>query len=154
MASDSANDATGGWLSPAEMAEACDVTVDTLRYYEREHLLASVSRSRGGQRRYQTDDVAWVKVLRCLRVTALPIREMRRFAQLVRAGDAGVGERLNLLREHRAEVERQLIAMQDALTTIDHKIEWYAQELDRIPHVDTHGVSTTPTLGGRGIRAS
>ena len=145
---------TSGWLSPAEMAEACDVTTDTRRYYERERLLVSVSRSRGGQRRYSADDVAWVKVLRCLRVTALPIREMRRFAELVRSGDAGVQGRLDLLKEHRGEVQRQIDAMHDALTTIDHKIEWYAQELDRTPPVDTHGVSTTPTLGGRGIRAS
>jgi DNA-binding transcriptional MerR regulator len=149
-----ASDRATSWLSPAEMAEECDVSTDTLRYYEREQLLVSVSRSRGGQRRYSADDVGWVKVLRCLRVTALPIREMRRFAEFVRAGDAGVEGRLALLRQHRAEVERQIHAMQDALATIDRKIDWYQRDMDRVPDVDTRGVSTTPTLGGKGIRAS
>jgi DNA-binding transcriptional MerR regulator len=148
------SDREAAWLSPAEMAEVCDVSSDTLRYYERENLIVSVSRTRGGQRRYSAEDVAWIKVLRCLRVTALPIREMRRFADLVRAGDAGVQDRLELLRQHRAEVERQLKEMQDALVTIGHKIQWYEQELHRTPDVDTRGVSTTPTLRGRGKRAS
>ncbi len=154
MTTDSTQTGPARWLSPAEMAEACDVSTDTLRYYERERLLASVERSHGGQRRYSVEDVSWVKVLRCLRVTALPIREMRRFAELVRSGDAGVVDRLELLKQHRSEVERQLAAMRDALRTIDHKIEWYEHELSGIPSVDTQGITTTPTLRGRGVRST
>ncbi len=65
-------------LAPADMAAACGATIDTLRYYEREGLLDPIARTGGGQRRYRATDVAWVEILRCLRVTALPIREMRR----------------------------------------------------------------------------
>lgn len=140
-------------LSPAEMADATGVSVDTLHYYEREGLLDPITRTSGGQRRYSSEDVAWVEVLRCLRVTAMPVREMRRFAELVRAGDSGVPERLALLREHRANVVRQLAELTDALTMIDHKIDWYSQSLASTPPVDTNGVTTTPTLRGRGARA-
>ncbi len=145
-------DASQG-LSPAEMADATGVSVDTLRYYEREGLLDPIERTSGGRRRYSTDDVAWVEVLRCLRVTAMPVREMRRFAELVRAGDSGIPERLELLREHRADVVRQVAALADALAMIDHKIDWYSQSLASTPPVDTNGVTTTPTLRGRGARA-
>ncbi len=140
------------WLSPSEMSAACDVTTDTLRYYEREGLLDSISRSDGGQRRYSVDDVAWVRVLRCLRVTALPIRDMRRFAELVRQGDSAIPARLELLSAHRVRVVEQIEALHDAITMIDHKIEAYTDALSSIPETDTEGVSTMPTLGGQGAR--
>lgn len=116
-------------ITPAEMAEACDVTIDTLRYYEREGLLHAVGRTSGNQRRYRADDVAWVQVLRCLRVTDMPIRDMRTFAELVRAGDAAIPERMALLEEHRRTVVAQIERLHEALATIDHKIEAYAERL-------------------------
>ncbi len=136
-----------------EMAERCGVSAETLRYYEREGLLDGVARSDGNQRRYSAEDVAWVGVLRCLRVTAMPIREMKRFAELVRLGDAGLAERVELLESHRDEVLAQRAALDDALAMIDHKIEVYTQSLSGLPPVDTAGVSTTPTLGGCGVRS-
>lgn len=146
------NQGTGELLSPMEMAERCGVSTETLRYYEREGLLGQVHRNRGNQRRYDADDVAWVKVLRCLRVTAMPIREMKRFAELVRLGDAGMAARVEVLQAHRAEVIEQRAALDDALAMIDHKIEVYTSTLEAIPAADTSGVTTTPTIGGRGIR--
>ncbi|MEO1063445.1 MAG: MerR family transcriptional regulator [Actinomycetota bacterium] len=116
-------------LSPAEMAEACDVTVDTLRYYEREGLLDTIERSPGGQRRYTAHDVAWVQLLRCLRVTALPIRDMRRFAELMRLGDVAIPERVELLQEHRRSVVQQMDELRAALTRIDEKLTTYGRIL-------------------------
>ncbi len=140
------------WFSPSEMAARCGVSTETLRYYEREGLLTEVARSPSNQRRYSPDDVAWVEVLRCLRVTALPIREMRRFAELVRLEEDGLEERIALLAAHRLDVIAQREALDDALRMIDHKIEVYTATLDAVPEVDTNVVLTTPTLGGRGIR--
>jgi DNA-binding transcriptional MerR regulator len=114
-------------LTPSEMAAQCGVTVDTLRYYEREGLLDVIDRTDGGQRRYSSNDVAWVSILRCLRVTAMPIRDMRRFAELVRAGDSAIPGRLELLANHRATVVRQLEELGVALEMIDHKIEAYSR---------------------------
>ncbi len=148
------NEQTTEWLSPMQMADRCGVPAETLRYYEREGLLDQVHRNDGNQRRYSADDVAWVGVLRCLRVTAMPIREMKRFAELVRVGEAGVPERLELLRSHRQQVLEQRAALDDALAMIDHKIDIYSTAVAPVTDADTDGVTTTPTLGGRGIRTS
>lgn len=145
------NDRAAEYLSPAEMAERCSVSIDTLRYYEREGLLTAVERTAGGQRRYGSADVAWVQILRCLRTTALPIREMKRFAELVRRGDEAIPERAELLRAHRKDVVQQIAALQDALETIDHKIATYSAIVDGIPEV-ADVPDTNPTLGGKGVR--
>lgn len=140
------------WLTPKEMATRCGVSPETLRYYEQEGLLNVVARNAGNQRRYDADDVAWVEVLRCLRVTALPIHELKRFAELVRQGNDGLAGRIDLLKAHRREVLAQRRALDGALKMIDHKIDVYAQQLDSVPPVDTHGVNTTLTLRGQGVR--
>lgn len=128
MPSTNAGSAT---LTPAEMADECDVSIDTLRYYEREGLLDPVERTAGNQRRYSPGDIAWVQVLRCLRVTEMPIRDLRRFADLVRQGDDGIADRLALLEAHRAEVLRRMDELRVALDTIDHKIEVYRDATSR-----------------------
>ena len=55
----------------------------------------------------------------------MPVREVRRYAELVRAGDGNEDERLTLLRVHRERVRAQLAAMADHLEAIDMKIGYY-----------------------------
>ncbi len=145
---------TNEFLTPAEMAAACSVSVDTLRYYEREGLLDDIARTSGGQRQYSSNDVAWVQVLRCLRATAMPIREMRAFAELVREGEAALADRLDLLANHRKRIVDQVAVLHDALELVDHKIEAYTAVLAGTPKVENAGQTRNPTLDGKGIRAS
>ena len=140
-------------LTPAEMALACDVTIDTLRYYEKQGLLDPVERTAAGQRRYSVDDVAWVAVLRCLRVTAMPIREMRRFADLVRRGDEAIPERLAILRDHRADVVAKIADLHRAVEVIDEKIDAYRQAISAPPEVELDPDDRQPTLDGKGARS-
>ncbi len=146
------DESTAESLSPMEMAARCGVSTETLRYYEREGLLNPIGRTDGNQRRYRPDDAAWVAVLRCLRASAMPVREMKRFAELVRSGQDGLPGRVELLRSHRAQVIEQRTALDDALELIDHKIEVYSEALSHVPDADKGGVETTPTIGGQGIR--
>lgn len=61
------------------------LSVDTLRYYERQGLIPSVARTPGGQRRYAQKDLPRLSFLLNLRATGMPIATMRRFVQLRRA---------------------------------------------------------------------
>lgn len=60
----------------------------------------------------------------------MPIRTIRRYAELVRAGDGNELERLALLREHRREVRAQLAEVRRHLAFIDRKISFYEDTLD------------------------
>ena len=55
----------------------------------------------------------------------MPIRRIREYAELVRAGDGNEAERLALLETHREAVLEQLDAIRRNLEAIDHKIEIY-----------------------------
>ena len=119
-------------LTIAETAARTGLTAHTLRYYERDGLmLSSVDRAVSGHRRYSDRDLAWIEMITRLRSTGMPIRDVRRYADLVRAGDGNEAERLELLKAHRERVEAQLAEVTGHLRAIDHKIGIYEGKLER-----------------------
>jgi DNA-binding transcriptional MerR regulator len=115
----------------AEAAERSGLTAHTLRYYERDGLLlAPVDRSATGHRRYSEHDLTWINLVTCLRGTGMPIRDVRRYADLVRGGDGNEQERLALLRDHRAKVLAQLAEVTAHLGAIDRKIGIYVDRVE------------------------
>jgi DNA-binding transcriptional MerR regulator len=118
-------------LTIAEAASRTGLTAHTLRYYERDGLmLAPVDRAVSGHRRYADRDLTWIEMITRLRSTGMPIRDVRRYAELVRAGDGNEAERLALLNAHRERVEAQLAQVSAHLRAIDHKIGIYEGKLE------------------------
>jgi len=117
-------------LSIAEAARRTGVSVHTLRYYERAGLVVTaVDRTTSGRRRYHQLDLDWIVICTRLRATGMPIRTIRRYAELVSAGPGNEQERLVLLEAHRAEVTARLARTREHLKLIDHKIDVYRGRL-------------------------
>ena len=114
-------------LSISEAAEASGLSAHTLRYYERTGLLAPVSRNGSGHRRYREADLQQITFLTKLRATGMPIREVRRYAELMKAGDATNEERLALLEAHRDVVLAGLEETARNLELIEWKINFYKE---------------------------
>ena len=113
-------------LSIAEAARRTGVSVHTLRYYERAGLVVTpVDRTQSGRRRYHAEDLKWISICTKLRSTGMPIKAIRRYAQLVSSGPGNEQERLALLEAHRADVTAKLAEVQEHLKLIDHKIDVY-----------------------------
>jgi DNA-binding transcriptional MerR regulator len=117
-------------LTIAEAARRTCVSVHTLRYYERAGLVVTaVDRTAGGRRRYHQLDLDWIIICTRLRATGMPIRTIRRYAELVAAGPGNEQERLELLEAHQADVMAKLAEVQDCLKLVDHKIDVYRGRL-------------------------
>ena len=113
-------------LSISDMAAETGLTTSTLRYYEQEGLLlAHPDRASSTHRRYPPSMVTWLTFITKLRSTGMPIRDIRRYAELARRGDDTTPERLALLVEHRGRVLEQLAEVQRSLAAIDYKIATY-----------------------------
>ena len=119
-------------LSIADAAAVSGLTAHTLRYYERDGLmLDSVGRAPSGHRRYTERDLTWIRLITRLRSTGMPIREIRAYAALVRAGDGNEAERLALLRAHRERVLARLVEVRENLEAIEFKVDLYEARLAR-----------------------
>ena len=106
------------------------MSVDTLRYCERDGLLLRpVPRGGSGHRRYEEVDLRWVELVTRLRSTGMPIRDVRRYADLVRAGAGNEADRLAVLTAHRDQVLRQLAEVTAHLASIETKIATYEDRL-------------------------
>ena len=113
-------------VSIADAARRTGVSVHTLRYYERAGLVVTaIDRTSGGRRRYRQLDLDWIKVCTKLRATGMPIKTIRRYAELVSAGHGNEQERLALMEAHRADVMARLAELEENLKLIDHKIDVY-----------------------------
>jgi DNA-binding transcriptional MerR regulator len=117
-------------LSISDAADATGVSAHTLRYYERAGLMLDpVPRGASSHRRYTEDQIAWVTLLTKMRSTGMPIRRIREYAELARAGEGTEAARLALLEEHRDAVLAQLEEVRANLVAIETKIEIYRERL-------------------------
>lgn len=116
-------------LTISAAAEASGLSIDTLRYYEKEGLtLHRPGRSSSGQRRYTEENVRWLDTLVMLRRTGMPIRGIKAFVELYRV-DGSEADRLAILEAHRMHVIEKLVEVQTHLDAINRKIDYYKTQV-------------------------
>lgn len=114
-------------LTIQQVAAATGLSVHTLRYYERCHLIAPINRAANGHRRYSARDIRWIEFLNRLRLTGMPIRQMQEYATLMREYPDSFQQRRQLLTAHREVVAEQIQQLQENLAIIDWKIQHYSE---------------------------
>ncbi|HEY3869377.1 MAG TPA: MerR family transcriptional regulator [Actinocrinis sp.] len=117
-------------LSIGQVAAKSGLSVHTLRFYEREGMFAEpVRRDASGRRVYTADDVEWLSICTSFRASGMPLTEIRRYAELVKAGSGNEAERLALLRRHRERVDEQLSALTRCREVISYKVGVYEERV-------------------------
>ncbi|WP_431919405.1 MerR family transcriptional regulator [Micromonospora wenchangensis] len=114
-------------LSVGEAAARVGLTTYTLRWYEQEGLVAPVGRDSAGRRRYTEADLNWLVLLTRLRRTGMPVRDMRRYAELARQGDRTRAARRALFEAHRVRVLARMAELEEDLKVLNYKIETYGR---------------------------
>ena len=109
-----------------EMAKILNTTPSTLRYYDKEGLLPFVERSESGIRMFKDSDYEWLLVIDCLKNTGMGIKDIKRFIEMVIAGDSTIKERLHMIIRQRESVKEQMAKLQQTLDTLDYKVWYYS----------------------------
>ena len=110
-----------------EASKVTGLSAHTLRYYERVGLIHPIAREENTRRCYSADDLGWIDFLTKLRATGMPIREMRRYAELQRQGEESLPERVEMLKALRDQVEEHIHELNENLKLVHYKIEVYGQ---------------------------
>lgn len=116
-----------GGLTVARMAERTGVSAHMLRYYERAGLIRPVRRSTGNHRRYQPEDVEWLRFLLRLRETGMPISRMRRYAELRAEGASTLRARMDMLADHHEHLRARIAALTDHERALKTKVAAYEE---------------------------
>jgi DNA-binding transcriptional MerR regulator len=111
-----------------DLAEALGVTVDTLRYYEREGLLPPIDRTAGGFREYSEDTAHRLQFIKQARALGLSLREIR---QLVDPENCRCSAVRQLLAERLADVDRRMRDLASFRKTLKSALVRCEETLDR-----------------------
>ncbi len=110
-------------LSIKDVQEQTGVSAHTLRYYEKAGLLNSIRRLTNGRRFYTEFDIEWIKTLKLLRSTGMPIQKMLDLARLKDEGDISIEKRIAYFKAYQTELREQISMREEAIKTMDKKIK-------------------------------
>lgn len=118
-------DMTKDKLTIQDVAKATGLSAHTLRYYERIGLIHPIGREQNTRRCYSADDIGWIEFLLKLKATGMSIKDMQKYAELQRQGEATLPERVEMLKALRDQVEGRLDELNEHLRLVYYKIEIY-----------------------------
>jgi DNA-binding transcriptional MerR regulator len=112
-------------MTIAEVSKHYELSIDTLRYYERAGLIPPVRRGKGGIRDYSDKDIEWVGFIKCMRIANIPIEALVEYVNLFKEGKGTQESRKALLAEQRDRLAEQIAKLQTILEKLDFKIANY-----------------------------
>lgn len=112
-------------------AEMFDLSVDTLRYYERVGVIPPVHRNKSGYREYSTNDLNWIYLAKNLRNAGLSVESLVEFANLAQLrGKQDVEEsQKQILFDQLEELDQKITEMQEVRELLLYKIETYDEHI-------------------------
>ena len=73
----------------------------TIRFYEKNGLIPNQRRSSDGRRLFDEDDLEWMRFVERLKVSGMPIKEIREYIGLYLEGDSTIEARRRIVYERR-----------------------------------------------------
>lgn len=116
--------------SISEVAKELNLTVYTLRYYDKEGLMPFVERTASGTRLFKESDIAALKVIECLKSTGMTIKEIKTFIDWCSEGDSTLQQRYDMFVDRKAHVVAQMEELMKTMEVIEHKCLYYKTALD------------------------
>ena len=116
-------------MNISQVSKKYGLSVDTLRYYEKEGLIPPVHRNESGLRDYTEQDCGWVEFIKCMRSAGLSIDTLREYITLYFKGNRTLQKRKNLLIAERDKLQARLKEMQGTLERLDYKIRVYEEKI-------------------------
>lgn len=118
-----------GKITIKEVSRRYGITQDALRYYERAGMIPPVTRTAGGMRDYQDEDLSWVELALCMRSAGLSVEAISEYVRLARLGDGTIRDRLALLKEQRTGLLERQDQIAQTLERLNYKIARYEEAL-------------------------
>ena len=111
--------------SIGEVSELLNISISTLRYYDKEGLLPLINRTSGNIRVFEETDIECLKMIECLKTTGLPLKDIKTFFEWCEEGDSTIEKRYQLFLEQKEKTEQQIASLQKALDHVNYKCEYY-----------------------------
>ncbi len=134
-------------LKIGELASAAVVSADTLRFYEREGLIAPTTKSAAGYRLYDDDAVVRIRFIKQARECGFTLVEIQQLLVLRNQSEACCGDVRKRAIEKKLQVEGKIKALKAMSKALDRLIAGCGDEthpIDRCPILTALEQATAP----------
>lgn len=111
-----------------QVSKMMGLPISTLRYYDREGLLPDLKRH-GNTRRFDENDLEALRVIECLKLSGLEIKDIRQFMAWAEQGAETYSLRKQLFEERREAVEAEMRRLRKSLDMIEFKCWYYERAI-------------------------
>ena len=122
--------------SIGEFSKLINISIYTLRYYEKNNLISPKRDERNGRRIYNEKDISWINFIKRLKDTRMPIKDIQKYSYLREIGQSTLSQRLELLENHKENLETEIKSLNDNLEKLEHKIQYYKNEINKFKQGD------------------
>ena len=115
------------------MKETCKqvgMNYETLKFYCNKGLIPNVKRDKNNYRIFDDNNINWIKSLSCLKKCGMSLDEMKKYLDLCLKGQSSIPERKAMLDKKRKALEEQIKEIEDSLSFIDWKQNFYDDVLN------------------------
>ncbi|MHA3067231.1 MerR family transcriptional regulator [Lacticaseibacillus saniviri] len=113
------------------VADTLDLTIDTIRYYERIGVVPPVQRDKNGYRDYQVGDINRLFVAKVLRNAGLSIESLVEYAALEQASDNPLAAQKELLQEQLDRLNLKLKEIERTRDLLQYKVDTFDERMDQ-----------------------
>ncbi|KAA8783770.1 DNA-binding transcriptional MerR regulator [Paenibacillus sp. 4624] len=119
-----------------EAALITGLTEHAVRYYTDKGLIPSVQRNKNNVRLFNDEAINWLRGVRCLKQTGLPIEDIKTYVDLCLEGDSTVPQRLALMMQFKEAALTQLEEAKQRVAHLEEKTLHYQEILEKgIPDI-------------------
>ncbi|WP_413627450.1 MerR family transcriptional regulator [Fructilactobacillus vespulae] len=116
--------------SIGEVAKNANLTISTIRYYDKEKLIPNLKKNEAGNRIFTQENLDAIKMIKCLKRSGMPIKEIKIFMKWCENGDSTLSNRLDMFKELKTSVTKQMDELKETLNTIEFKCNYYSQAVE------------------------
>lgn len=108
-----------------QVSEIMELSTYTIRYYENTGLIPEVDRSGGNARMFSEYSLNWLQLVHCLRMTGLPIDDVKHYIDMCLEGDPTIPERAELIFKQEKSLRNQLRILKQQMEVLKYKKKYY-----------------------------
>jgi len=128
-----------------EVSKILDISVHTIRYYDKEHLFPYVTRGKNGERLFTDEDLLWVQLVQGLRKTDMPLADIRHYGDLCKLGDSTIPERYQMMVKQKQKIEHDLEELKKRLAIVKYKVDFYEDLMEgKTPDTSCNPMNVMP----------
>lgn len=108
-----------------DASKKLNISIYTLRYYDKEGLTPFVKKDENGVRKYTEEDLEWIRLLMNLRDIDMPISNIKEYIQLYLQGDKTIDERRDLMCRYTEYIKKKIENIINNLEMAIRKLKQY-----------------------------